>query len=1471
MAINLSTEIQNQIDTQHIKPVYIFKVNDIDYSDRLLLGFNVSFSKDFGSASGNFQLSNDDFALFQGAQEINEGDIVEFNAYFNGDTTIFPIFYGYITQVIFDRSPANPSIRLTCLDELSRLKNFDIDYSIYGDTVKVTDEKLKPNYLASPNENLAQIFDFANNAISSEKPPIILIKKTGSQYEELQDDGFEILYSQGQLKLGSPINARYNYEVWARSYYFYISGVKVEDVIFDILTTPDAYGNYLFNKRTKQELIDEHLTATWSELESDYDILTPNTSDSTIKFKTSLVADYTPGDGINYITIENGTGYPTYGTGEINGDLFSWTSKVDLSNDMARLVGIPNDDDDKESLSAKSANSTVIYESTYPAGQVWYFKYSKIKALDITKFIMPPDVTILHLDLDAGQVVLSKPISIYSTILYADDYSFSTIQSSGVEINGIKFHPRTTETRYDAIKQLLSYLTPNYTVRTDGSKKIYASYMYQRLNADYELKLKRSMNYFQDSDVYTRTVFYAYNSEPTNLVLGNEAVDFVTTGEEYRAIANYERLIRDDDLSTGNFYVYKPYTPGIGRIDLGDYLPEVFVNDILIDNKTHQVVQAPVYQDFRNTTEVRTGCHGLSFDNYVKSHTYYYYTLVVGHKSIDPRKPIYFHNANGQTILTLTAFDQNFNYANGVYVYPSTDKNEIVEQIATATYSVLYSSDKLKIDYDNALFYINKSIVPDQLQTAVINANFQYWAVLIPINDVASIIDGRWDTQVQVEFYSPPPSGYRFAILDLGKISDIQAIDITGGYYRPDDIRKFGLNMYFNLKYSTDGVEYFTVGATTSNFQLESGKTTQFNEEDLGAGFQARYLMLEVETLEPIDYSPIAGIEEIYVAAIAEVSVYDNIVVKSESKLITATTTTAPVYLNSGESTTITVESTEGFDTPASGERATAYLGEDEFTYSAKDDTHFYDCEGVDFAVDTGAPGIATPVQVPVGACIFWDSDTYGDLVDEGWDEIVNNGGLIKIAKRHVYTEYQHRHNIVGETSAGFSEGGVEVGSGGQGATKEDHKHGIDNYSSYTDNFPQRLLKLKIYKKNLKTIVNEFPLHSILMYESSVDVPKGWDLYSSDDNYLYIGADREHSHLGVFVSLVGGSYIDAGITTYATEGDVSAYKHFHTFNSDDIVGSDDFDLNSVSFPLIIKNSDAQDEWDGSQKYFYILCTQENRLYYKESQYNDRYLRVGSSIQTFEAQNNIHSHEVLNLLSHLGVPSRNPGELYSLEPYKMAFQDKADAWDTEDQLFIISSTALPGTHTNIINQIIYKTFSLWFGGQNKPANNTTNVSHRHTLSVEFDEVTTDNATNTSFLLYKYEIGKLAPYKKSLEYDLPEGVFIGTRVSKELADDSDIYDYTKVLARQGDVLYKSVDLNSAYMYSQTQLDRVARGYLQEFLKNHTKVQVDCMFAPYLKLGQTVRLIEEIDNVDKEYFIEQLNIQGNSWQITIGEYPR
>ena len=67
--------------------------------------------------------------------------------------------------------------------------------------------------------------------------------------------------------------------------------------------------------------------------------------------------------------------------------------------------------------------------------------------------------------------------------------------------------------------------------------------------------------------------------------------------------------------------------------------------------------------------------------------------------------------------------------------------------------------------YDNVLFKIDKSIIVNPLETKV-TATFQYWTIFTSAFDVAAIVDGRFDTQVQTEFFAEPPSGFPLAILD---------------------------------------------------------------------------------------------------------------------------------------------------------------------------------------------------------------------------------------------------------------------------------------------------------------------------------------------------------------------------------------------------------------------------------------------------------------------------------------------------------------------------------------------------------------------------------------------------------------------------------------------------------------------------------------------------------------------------------
>jgi len=334
------------------------------------------------------------------------------------------------------------------------------------------------------------------------------------------------------------------------------------------------------------------------------------------------------------------------------------------------------------------------------------------------------------------------------------------------------------------------------------------------------------------------------------------------------------------------------------------------------------------------------------------SHTYYYYKFKFPHNSIDPSQPILMYDAYSVLIRTVPPYYSGMNYGIGVLSVPGNEQDTVTESVSTATYYVLYGSEDLIIDYENAKFKISKNILRSPAQSTI-RATFEYLTVFTPLKDIASIIDGKWDTQVQTVFYSEPIKEYRYGIIDLGQEYEMQAFDIIGGFYRPDSQRKYDTTCNLSLKYSTDGINYYYIGEKTTNFQLDSGTSVSFEEKDLGAGFSARYMMIVIEKIKKIEVTK----NGLWVLAITEVSAYNDIIVKSECKLIPLAYTTSEV---SEVSTTINVDNTAGFDTGSVEIPVTAYfINEDGsynyFTYEGKTSTSFTGVEWESGEVNTFA------------------------------------------------------------------------------------------------------------------------------------------------------------------------------------------------------------------------------------------------------------------------------------------------------------------------------------------------------------------------------------------------------------------------------------------------------------------------------------------------------------------------------------
>jgi len=593
MAKALTQRIQNMLSDADVKMRYVFTIDSVDYSSYLQT-WSIDSSKEFGAMSATFTLYDND-GIFNdgGSNKINVGDVVSFSEYFSGDVTEFKKFYGKVQSRSINKSGDTRSITLVCLDFISTLQFLDIDLEVEGTKIEVTNEILKPNYLDSPNDNLSQLFDFANDALADNPLPIILIKNKNTDEEDPQFDGYEVYYDAGQLKLGFPLNARYNYDLIATSYYFYTHGVYIEDILEDILTLTDGYGSYLFDEYNSTNVINNHLTETFSNVQGvSVDYLTPNYTASTITIETTLT--YEVGAGSTSITVASTEGFPISGQGSINGDIFTWTGKTDTTLTGIPLTGV-------YALDNHKANSYVEYEHIYDAGQVWYLSYSNLVS-DLTagNFTIPNGGLFSYLDKRYGRIILNGPISTSSTVSCNINYTFKTLQATGVSINKISFRSREVENRFEAIKKLFEYLAPNYIIHTVGDNKIWARYLSQKLTEDYTLELVTQVNYMEDEDLYTRCLFYAKNKAPTNLMF-DEGVDFATTGQDYKALASNTQLslIRDED----NYYVYGMSISGVGKIFSNTIKPIVYVNNVPIDNTTHLIVGQQVSVETTTKTE----------------------------------------------------------------------------------------------------------------------------------------------------------------------------------------------------------------------------------------------------------------------------------------------------------------------------------------------------------------------------------------------------------------------------------------------------------------------------------------------------------------------------------------------------------------------------------------------------------------------------------------------------------------------------------------------------------------------------------------------------------------------------------------------------------------------------------------------------------------------------------------------------
>ena len=606
-AKQLDTAINNQITAKVLKPVYSLTVHGNDVTD-YLIDFTVNFDKQFGAATATFTLLNNAGEFGDaGASHIYVGDIVVFNQSYSGSSITWNTFYGFVQSREMNKDATTRNIVLTCLDYLAQLKMWDIDLKVEAPKTLVSNEILKPNYLPSPNQMYSQVFNFANEDIAQLPPPVLTVQLQNPNSDSTVEDaskynGFNFDYSTGQVQLGTPFNVLNNYNVIAKSYYFYPTGLYIEDILKTIITQPNAYNEFLFGESSANNVIANHLTTDhYTQEGSNTDTLIPNLTPTTITIHSLLAQNYKAGDLSGYdstkLYLVSTAGLPNSGTGTVNGESFTWTGIA--SGNV--LTGV------SATLSNHDTTSIMNYTATYQAGRVWYLKYTNVStALTSGNFTIPSGAYISYFDARYGRIILNTPITITDVVTCNVNYTFCTLQATGIQINYISLMSRDIDNALDGIKNLLTYVAPNYIVRTNGDALIWSSYLSQNTVADYPLVLMQDLKYVEDTDIYTHTIFYGNNKNPTD-ILFNPGVSIVSTGQSFTGCAIQTELVYN---CTNNGWHQFITSIGDAGYILGNPTPIMYINGVQVNGLPFLEVRQPVTID-KTTTTTTSGGGGL--------------------------------------------------------------------------------------------------------------------------------------------------------------------------------------------------------------------------------------------------------------------------------------------------------------------------------------------------------------------------------------------------------------------------------------------------------------------------------------------------------------------------------------------------------------------------------------------------------------------------------------------------------------------------------------------------------------------------------------------------------------------------------------------------------------------------------------------------------------------------------------------
>jgi hypothetical protein len=1383
MSKTLTQTIQNQITTQNLRISFILKIDGIDYASSLV-NWQISFSKEYGSATASFILSNNNNVFGEnGNSAISIGDTVEFIEKFGGDPTEFKKFYGVVNQRSISKNGSDRTITLECYDYISTLQYLDINLDAEGVKGYIEYETLSPQYLPSPNESMAQIFNFANDSIADDPRPVLVIRTKDTTLEDPAYDGFEVLYDVGQIKMGFPINALYNYDIIAKKYYYYVHGLYVEDILESILTEPDGYGNYLFGETTKQGIIDNHLTETLLSVEgTSTDTLTPNLTTSTITIETTLGLNNQVGD--TSVLIVDPTGLPDFvllgdeyiGQISINGDIFTYTS-IESGN---RLTGIPVSGE--YSLRAHNAGSYVDYESNYPAGQVWYLKYSNIiTELGASDFTIPNPAQFLYFDKRNGRIILNQPIATSSVVRCNTNYSFKTLQATGVVLNKISFRDREVENRFEALKKLRDYLAPNYVIRTLGDSKIWSSYLYQKTIADYDLELISNLNYLEDQDLYTRVKFFGKNNNPTNLMF-KDGVAFITSGNPYKGTASYTELVSTRDEA--EYWVYEcPLGP-----DVDNYCVTG-----------------------TNVTATGSGINIVGLPNNVRDNA--------------------LSSTYGGQHLEVEYYQCNYNFS-------------------------------VQVTWDEPVYcrYVEAflSFSTSDTHTGTYYIDLYY--------------NGQWNTEQTVAYSNP--SGQQNK-----QFSGIWAL--------------------------VTGIRFRAVATGTSHI----GK----NEDEWEGGISCLVQELKVwGSLTP------TGIGKIIVETLTPTVWINNVPIDNKlhemvyQQVIIELTTRTDTNSSSGGGKCLPAETLIEMEDGSTKKISDIVLGD-----IVKDGGKVLELSCTEhsepislYNFDFGDKQILASYYHPfneepknVNKSDYFCTKTYDIYTKKGFYYSDGIKILSTLDKNYKASEiYYNKNKLLQKLGRVFNKyfecnhkkcscslSGCKAGGGGGGSSE------VTQHTYY-------YYKIRFAHRNIE------PSKEILIYNSLGELVYTIPANTSEMNYatgiLSIPGDVQRTDLENVSKATYWVFYSSGDLTI--DYDLAEFRISKKLISApaQVVVRATFEYLAVITPVKDIASVIDGKWDtqvqteffsqppagyhygtidlGSIKTIQALDILAG--FYKPNRtVNDsRRFDLAMALTLHYSEDGVEFHEVSDKTHNVKLAG---GESASFDDsdlgtdfrarYLRIILENVGKIEFEKGVWVVAITEISAYDDIVLTGeaklIPYTTSTTNIVIESGDTSGTYPTTVEVLSTTGFSDVESAQDYHTAYIeddIFKYT-GLTATSFTGVS-GLEESHPAGSRVSQELENESDFYDYKALRPKLGDRLYKKMEVDDKKLYDQTFLDRLSKAWLREFVKNHSKATVDILYAPYLQVGQTIRLVDSFTGIDTRYFIESIQDANGFYTLSIAQSP-